>query len=189
MSFLDNSKTAGTAIWIVGIISIILGIVGLISGVLSDETDTAVAVIGGLGGILVGLVYFGFGKSIRSGEITGKWEIVCRIVYLTGIVFIINGIFGYNGDGKDWAIQIAKGIVLGLVCLFIHKRMTDGKTDVLDKILWILLVVISIIYIIISLLDILVFPIGTITGICGLLIGLFLIISLFDDDVKKKMGI
>lgn len=188
MSFLDNPKTVGTAIWIVGILAILLGIIGLVAGILDDDTDTAVAIVGGLGGIIVGLIYFGFGKSIRSGEISDKWDIVCRIVYLTGIVFIVDGIFGYGGDVGDWAIQIIKGIILGIIVLFIHKRMTDGKTDTLDKILWIVLVIVAIIYIILSLLACFSFPVGTVIGICGLLIGLFLLISLFDNDVKSKMG-
>lgn len=188
MSFLDNSKTVGTAIWIVGIIAILLGIIGLIAGVLDDDTDTATAIIGGLGGIIVGLVYFGFGKDIRAGKITEKWDIVCQIIYLTGIVYIINGIFGYDGEVGDWAVQIIKGIIIGCVFLYIHKRMVDEKGNTLDKILWIVLVVLAIIGIIVSLLSIASFPIGTVNGICGLLIGLFVLIALFDNDVKSKMG-
>lgn len=188
MSFLDNPKTVGNAIWIVGILAILLGIIGLIAGVLDDDTDTAVAIIGGLGGIIVGLVYFGFGKSIRAGEISEKWDIVCQIVYLTGIVAIINGIFGYGGEVGDWAVQIIKGIIIGCVFLYIHKRMVDEKGATLDKILWIVLVVLAIIGVIVSLVACIDFPVGTVIGICGVLIYLFLLIALFDNDVKSKMG-
>lgn len=188
MSFLDNSKTVGTAIWIVGIIAILLGIIGLIAGVLDDDTDTATAVIGGIGAIIVGLVYFGFGKDIRAGTISEKWDIVCRIVYLTGIVIIIKGLFGYDGEISDWAVDFIVSLIVGIIVLWIHKRMTDGNVDTLDKILWILLVVFTIIMIIVSLLSIVTFPIGTVYGILGLIIGLFVLVALFDNDVKSKMG-
>lgn len=39
MSFLDNTKTAGTALWIVGILMIISALLTIICGVVDDEMN------------------------------------------------------------------------------------------------------------------------------------------------------
>lgn len=188
MSFLDNSRNAGTALWIVGIVEILLGIVGLVLGIIDDETDTLTAVIGGLGTIVVGALYFGFGKDIRSGAISAKWDIVCRFVMLTATVLFVSGIFGYNGEVANWIGNIVVGLILALIVYWVYKHMTDNKTDTLDKILWLVLVVVMVLSLLANLVSILAFPIGTIEGICGVIISLFLLVALFDNDVKSKMG-
>lgn len=188
MSFLDNSKNAGTALWIIGIVQMLLGIIGLVAGVLDDETDTLTAIIGGIGTIVVGFLYFGFGKKIRSGEVSSKWDIVCQFVMLTATVLFVSGLFGYSGDFGGWIVSIVVGLIFAFIVYWVYKRMTDGKADTLDKILWILLVVIMVLSLLGNLLTIVAFPIGTIEGICGVIISLFLLVALFDDDVKKKMG-
>ncbi len=188
MSFLDNPKNAGTALWIIGIIQMLLGIIGLVSGILDDETDTLTAIIGGLGVIIVGFLYFGFGKKIRGGEISAKWDIVCEFVMLTATVTFVSGIFGYTGDVSGWIGSIVIGLVLALIIYWVYKRMTDGKTDTLDKILWIILVVVMVLSLLSNLLLIFAFPIGTVEGICGVIISLFLLVALFDNEVKSKMG-
>ena len=188
MSFLDNSKNAGTALWVIGIIEVLLGIIGLIAGVLDEETDTLTAIIGGLGTIIVGALYFGFGKDIRSGAISDKWDIVCRFVMLTATVVFVSGLFGYSGEFSGWVVSIVVGLILALIIFWVYKHMTDNKTDTLDKILWVVLVVVMVLSLLGNLFEILAFPIGTIEGICGVIISLFLLVALFDNDVKSKMG-
>ncbi len=188
MSFLDNSKNAGTALWIIGIVEMLLGLVLLVTGVIDDETDSVTAIVTGIGSIIVGFLYFGFGKKIRSGEVSSKWDIVCQFVMLTSTVIFVHGLFGYSGDISEWIASIVIGLIFAFIVYWVYKHMTDGKVDTLDKILWIVLVVIMVISLLVNLASILTFPIGTIEGICGVIISLFLLVALFDDDVKKKMG-
>jgi hypothetical protein len=66
--------------------------------------------------------------------------------------------------------------------------MTDGKTDTVDKILWVLLVLVFIISAIFDIIAMIAFPIATIMGIAGLIVDLFMLLALLDNDVKAKMG-
>ena len=188
MSFLDNSKNVGTAFWVVGIIEIVLGLLMIVMGVVDDGTDLVYGAINGVGSILVGLLYLGFGKDIRNGVISSKWDIVCRFVMVTAIATALNGIFGYNSDIGTWAVNIIVGIILALIIMWIHKKMTDGQATTLDKIIWILLLLIMIISFICDIISLIAFPIGTIMGICGIIIDGFMIIALLDNEVKSKMG-
>ncbi len=193
MSFLDNPKNAGTVLWLIGIIQIVLGVVNIVLGALGvevdgEEIDLVEGVVNGIGTIIIGFLYFGFGKAVRSGEISTKWDILVRFIYLFGMQLIISGIFTYSADAVDWAVQIVVGIILGLIVFWIVKRMTDGKTDTLDKIIWILLLLIFIISAIVDILAMLAFPVGTIMGIAGFIVDAFMIICLLDNEVKAKMG-
>ena len=84
MSFLDNTKTAGTALWIVGILMIISALLTIICGVVDDEMNDHVIgwVILGIGSLICALVYFAFGKSVKSGEVSDKFDIVTKFVYV-----------------------------------------------------------------------------------------------------------
>lgn len=188
MSFLDNSKNVGTAFWVVGIIQIVLGLVMIIMGVVDENTGLIYGAINGVGGILAGFVYFGFGKDIRAGAISSKWDIFCRFVMVTAITTAINGIFGYSDDIGTWAGNIVIGLIVAIILVFIYKRITDGSTDVLDKIIWIVILVLMVLSFIGSIIMLIGFPIGTIMGICGIIISGFMIIALLDNEVKSKMG-
>ena len=188
MSFLDNPKNAGLAVWIVGIVEMILGLASIVTGVVSDDVDTVTGVVTGIGSIIVGFIYFGFGKSVRSGAISDKWDIACRFVLLTAVVTFINGIFGYNSDMGTWATGIVIGLIVAVIIYWIHTRMVAGGDNVINKILWIVLVVVLVISLISSIITVFAFPIGTIEGLCGIIISLFLIVTLLDADVRSKMG-
>ena len=188
MSFLDNPRNAGTVLWIIGILNIILGLVSIIMGVIDDDTDLVYGVINGIGGIIIGIIYFGFGKSIRAGEISEKWDILTRFVLVSAMAVAIGGIFGYDEDLGQYAVNIVVSLIIALIIFWIYKRMTDGKADTVDKILWVLLVLFFIISAIFDIIALIAFPIGTIMGIAGLIVDLFMLLALLDNDVKAKMG-
>lgn len=188
MSFLDNPNNAGTAVTVIGIVQIILGIVLIALGFIDDETDILVGAVGGIGNILVGFLYFGFGKSIRGGEISDKWDIACRFVLLTAIVSFVNGIFGYDGELSHWISSVVIGIIVAAVIYWVYTRMTAGGDNVINKILWILIVVVLVISLLVNIGELLAFPVGTVLGICGIIIDLFLLVTFFDADVKARMG-
>ena len=152
MSFLDNTKTAGTALWIVGILMIISALLTIICGVVDDEMNDHVIgwVILGIGSLICALVYFAFGKSVKSGEVSDKFDIVTKFVYVVGYTTIIGGVFAaLCGFGFDdiggYLVSGIISIVLGFVILWIHKKITDGNISTFDRIMWILLLVIFVI--------------------------------------------
>ncbi|WP_400238260.1 hypothetical protein [Methanomethylophilus alvi] len=199
MSFLDNTKTAGTALWIVGILMIISALLTIICGVVDDEMNDHVIgwVILGIGSLICALVYFAFGKSVKSGEVSDKFDIVTKFVYVVGYTTIIGGVFAaLCGFGFDdiggYLVSGIISIVLGFVILWIHKKITDGNISTFDRIMWILLLVIFIICFISSFFGIggsgLALAVNIIVAICDIVIYLFMIAFMLDNSVKAKFG-
>lgn len=199
MSFLDNTKTAGTALWIVGILMIISALLTIICGVVDDEMNDHVIgwVILGIGSLICALVYFAFGKSVKSGEVSDKFDIVTKFVYVVGYTTIIGGVFAaLCGFGFDdiggYLVSGIISIVLGFVILWIHKKITDGNISTFDRITWILLLVIFVICFISSFFGIggsgLALAVNIIVAICDIVIYLFMIAFMLDNSVKAKFG-
>ena len=199
MSFLDNTKTAGTALWIVGILMIISALLTIICGVVDDEMNDHVIgwVILGIGSLICALVYFAFGKSVKSGEVSDKFDIVTKFVYVVGYTTIIGGVFAaLCGFGFDdiggYLVSGIISIVLGFVILWIHKKITDGNISTFDRIMWILLLVIFVICFISSFFGIggsgLERAVNIIVAICNIVIYLFMIAFMLDNSVKAKFG-
>lgn len=199
MSFLDNTKTAGTALWIVGILMIISALLTIICGVVDDEMNDHVIgwVILGIGSLICALVYFAFGKSVKSGEVSDKFDIVTKFVYVVGYTSIIGGVFAaLCGFGFDdiggYLVSGIISIVLGFVILWIHKKITDGNISTFDRIMWILLLVIFVICFISSFFGIggsgLALAVNIIVAICDIVIYLFMIAFMLDNSVKAKFG-
>ena len=199
MSFLDNTKTAGTALWIVGILMIISALLTIICGVVDDEMNDHVIgwVILGIGSLICALVYFAFGKSVKSGEVSDKFDIVTKFVYVVGYTTIIGGViaalcgFGFYDIG-GYLVSGIISIVLGFVILWIHKKITDGNISTFDRIMWILLLVIFVICFISSFFGIggsgLALAVNIIVAICDIVIYLFMIAFMLDNSVKAKFG-
>lgn len=199
MSFLDNTKTAGTALWIVGILMVISALLTIICGVVDDEMNDHVIgwVILGIGSLICALVYFAFGKSVKSGEVSDKFDIVTKFVYVVGYTTIIGGVFAaLCGFGFDdiggYLVSGIISIVLGFVILWIHKKITDGNISTFDRIMWILLLVIFVICFISSFFGIggsgLALAVNIIVAICDIVIYLFMIAFMLDNSVKAKFG-
>lgn len=199
MSFLDNTKTAGTALWIVGILMIISALLTIICGVVDDEMNDHVIgwVILGIGSLICALVYFAFRKSVKSGEVSDKFDIVTKFVYVVGYTTIIGGVFAaLCGFGFDdiggYLVSGIISIVLGFVILWIHKKITDGNISTFDRIMWILLLVIFVICFISSFFGIggsgLALAVNIIVAICDIVIYLFMIAFMLDNSVKAKFG-
>ena len=78
-------------------------------------------------------------------------------------------------------------IIIGLIVLFLYKKITDGKDSLVDKIVWIILLILFLLTIIggvIALFGIITIPLG----ICMMIIGVFMFMALLDNDVKAKFG-
>ncbi|MBR2254956.1 MAG: hypothetical protein IJ856_03950 [Candidatus Methanomethylophilaceae archaeon] len=194
MSFFDDPKKAGLAFMILGILQIIGGIALIILGVIDDDYKLATAAVLGIGQIIVGAIMFGYGQKVRGGAISKKIDILAEFVKITGVVTIINGIFGAIavalGDGGIGTAIVSAiiSIIIGLIIIFIGSRINDGKQDLGDKIIWIILLVLFVLALIGSVIGLLDFILGTIENICNIFIYIFMLCLLFDGEVKKEMG-
>ena len=191
MSFFDEPKNAGLALIIVAIISVIAGIANIVLGVIDDAGVQTANIVIAIGSIIGAIVYFKYGSSVRSGSVSAKIDILGGFVNAVGIVTIIGGIFTFVAGFVGYEGGIASGIIsviLGLIICWCGKKINDGKQTTVDKIIWIILLIIFIIELLLNIVALIGFPIGTILGICGIIIYIFMLTLLFDGEVKKEMG-
>ena len=194
MSFFDNPRNAGLALMIVGLIQIIFGgIISIALGAMNYEGYSTASIVLGVGYIITGAILFMFGSKVRGGTVSAKIDILAGYVKVVGICIIISGIFSaisvvaIGGDLGSAIVSIIISIIIGLIVLFISSKINDGKQTTGDKIIWVILLLAFIIYLILAILEIITI-IGIINGICDLIISVFMLMLLFDGEVKKEMG-
>ena len=204
MAFFDNQDHAGLALLLLAIVSIVMAIVTMIWEVV-DGSDIQVAnIIVAVGTLIGGFLYLAFAQRVRGqtgsnvisdklgvsgGALNDKFDIICEFVKVFAMVRIVGGVFEIIGGLFNNAL-IANGvidIIIGVIALFLYKKITDGKDSVVDKIVWIILLILFLLTIIggvIALFGIITIPIG----ICMMIIGVFMFMGLLDSDVKAKFG-
>ena len=204
MAFFDNQDHAGLALLILAIVSIVMAIVTMIWEVV-DGSDIQVAnIIVAVGTLIGGFLYLAFAQRVRGqtgsnvisdklgvsgGALNDKFDIICEFVKVFAMVRIVGGVFEIIGGFFNNSL-LANGvidIIIGVIALFLYKKITDGKDSVVDKIVWIILLILFLLTIIggvIALFGIITIPIG----ICMMIIGVFMFMGLLDSDVKAKFG-
>ena len=198
MSFFSEDKNAGMAIIIVGILEIIGALIMIVCGLLKTEVGdnefSIYHVVAGIGYLIAGIILLGYGKKVRGGAFSNKLDLLAEFVRIGGLIIIIGGIFSAAGLVADRSTGLGDGIIsaivaiiIGLIVIWISTKINDGKQTTGDKIIWILLLIIFVISAIMAILEIITI-IGIITGICDLIISIFMITVLLGDDVKKGMG-
>lgn len=200
MSFVDNQKLVGTAFTIIGILFIIAALVQLV-GAFSEEgwTNILGAVIAAIGAILAAILYFKYGNSVRKEELTGKLNILGSYVLVVGVTTVIVNIFaaigGIIGKISFWDSLIM--VILGIIVIWAGKKITDGKETTIDKILWIILTIVFLVLFVLNFVGIfgsfgsgeaLTIIISFITSVCYAVVFLFMLLYMFDGEVKKGMG-
>ncbi len=193
MSFFDNTKIAGWGLFLVAILSIISAIISIYNGAVKEGDDRLALVVAGIGALLAAFIYFGFGNSVRKGEIDKKIDVLAQFVKTVGLATIVASLFG--AIAGTWGVSISTWsnvgmIILGIIICWIAGKINDGKTTNFDRILWIILVVIFLVFFILRLsgafggawYDIL-------ASILMAIVYLYMLIFMFDSDVRKRMGI
>ena len=193
MSFFDNTKIAGWGLFLVAILSIISAIIFIYNGAVKEGDDRLALVVAGIGALLAAFIYFGFGNSVRKGEIDKKIDVLAQFVKTVGLATIVASLFG--AIAGTWGVSISTWsnvgmIILGIIICWIAGKINDGKTTNFDRILWIILVVIFLVFFILRLsgafggawYDIL-------ASILMAIVYLYMLIFMFDSDVRKRMGI
>ena len=191
MSFFDQPKNAGLAMIVVAIVEVIAAIINIVAAATADDGIDFSGIIVAIGLIITAVIYFKYGSQVRSGAISAKIDILASFVNVVGVISIVNGVFQIIAGVVGGAGLIGNGvinIIIGLIICFCGKKINDGKETTLDKIIWIILLVVFIIEILANIVMLIGFPIGTLMGICGIIIYVFMTLLLLDGDVKKAMG-
>ena len=191
MSFFDQPKNAGLAMIIVAIVEVIAAIINVVAAATADDGVDYTGIVVAIGLIITAVIYVKYGSKVRSGAISAKIDILASFVNVVGVISIISGVFYIIGGAVGNHSYIGSGvigIILGLIICYCGKKINDGKETTLDKILWIILLVIFVIEILANIVMLVGFPIGTLMGICGIIIYVFMTLLLLDGEVKKAMG-
>ena len=191
MSFFDQPKNAGLAMIVVAIVEVIAAIINIVAAATADDGIDFSGIIVAIGLIITAVIYFKYGSQVRSGAISAKIDILASFVNVVGVISIVNGVFQIIAGVAGGAGLIGNGvinIIIGLIICFCGKKINDGKETTLDKIIWIILLVVFIIEILANIVMLIGFPIGTLMGICGIIIYVFMTLLLLDGEVKKAMG-
>lgn len=202
MSLLDNPKNFGLAAIVIGIVSLLVGIMAIIGGLFAEGIALG-AIVTAVGTILYGLLIFGIGMPIYKGEETNSLSILGKFVNVIGIATIVVGIFAGAGSIIDGSLgggisEIVIGLIFGLILIWVATKILDGSVDIMDKIIWVILLIVFIVLSIVALVGIITpFFAGfsiidavffAILSLCQFILYAFLLIAVLSKDVKKAMG-
>lgn len=201
MSLLDNPKNFGLAAIIIGVVSLLVGIMAIVNGALADEIAFG-AIVAAIGTILYGLLILGIGLPIFKGEITNSLSILGKFVRVIGLATIVVGIFAGAGTIIDGSLgggitEIVIGLIFGLILIWVSTKILDGSVDLMDKIIWILLLIVFLILTIVSMVGIITPFLGgfsveivflAILSLCQFILYAFLLFAVLSNDVKTAMG-
>ena len=204
MSFFKENRTAGIALIILGVINLIGALAALVGVFTAKDGIVVSAAVACIGPIIMAVLYFRFGVSVKNGTISKKIDILAYFVRLAGLSEIILAIFNLWNNietGGAWAAigALIISIIIGLIILAVSGRINDGKQDTLDKVIWIILVVlfaISAIMDIVALVGVIAAGVTIslailttiVLPIISFIIDVFMLLLLFDSDVKREMN-
>ncbi len=184
MSFFNDNKVAGMAVLILGVLYILGAIVALYYGATAEGGADAGAILAAVGSLISGFIVLKFGMDMRNGAFSDKTVLLGKFVYMVGITTIIGGIFTVLLSVGSAVF----GIILGIIILLCGMKIQNASGGTIEKILWIILMIISILMLIGGIMTLAASVAAIITGVCGIILGIFLILLLLDDSVKKQMG-
>jgi len=189
---------------VLGAINLIVGLVALVTALTAGNIVVS-AVVACIGPIIMAALYLRFGISVKNGGVPKKIDILAYFVRLAGLSEIIIAVFNLwyaiETSGAIAAIgSLIVSIIIGLIILFVAGRINDGKQDTGDKIIWIILVVLFAISAVLDVLAVIgfitdgnfAFDLKTISAlivpIASFIIDVFMLLLLFDSDVKREMN-
>ena len=192
MSLFDNTKIVGWALFLAGILLLIGAIVEIANAATADNGigENLAFVVSGIGTLLGALVFFGFGNGVRKDS-PKKIEVVGKFITTIALMTIITGFF--DAIAGIWGVGISTwsgvlSIIIGIIIFWIGSKVNDGKNTAFDKLLWIILVIVFLVMLIVKLMGIGDGGWGnTLSCILMAIVYLFMLVFMFDKDVKKNM--
>ena len=142
MSFFDETKNFGLMAMIAGLVMVLSAILWVVDGF-----D-----LGLIGVLIAGLLLLIFGLGVYQGEsklnigslfdegVTSKFGLVVAFIIIVGVIDIVQGIFALN----------IMSIVVGVLLILFGFLMKMDLSPILEKIIWIILLIVFLLGIIIN---------------------------------------
>ena len=142
MSFFDETKNFGLMAMIAGLVMVLSAILWVVDGF-----D-----LGLIGVLIAGLLLLIFGLGVYQGEsklnigslfdegVTSKFGLVVAFIIIVGVIGIVQGIFALN----------IMSIVVGVLLILFGFLMKMDLSPILEKIIWIILLIVFLLGIIIN---------------------------------------
>ncbi len=194
MSFFDKTETVGWMIIVIGILGVVKALLSVVGAVNDDYTSNEKIglIVTAVGYLLAAVILFVFGNKVRVGTISSKLDVVAGYVQTMGLMTMISAIFIIIGGAimcTDAGVVLAtSGVVLliiGAIILYLGKTINNGKSK--TGILWMILVIVFFLLTIGSLLSIGGDAVQIIQAVCNFIMYLFILVFLFDREVKNAM--
>ncbi|MDR0523487.1 MAG: hypothetical protein LBG62_03600 [Candidatus Methanoplasma sp.] len=191
MSFFDNNQNVGLALIVIGLINLIAGIVSAAW----EHTGSSIAY--GIGSVITGILILLYGIKVRNGS-NDKVAIVSGLVGTIGLATILSAIFNAIGAytaSDDVTLVAAIGavilsIIIGLIYLWVASKIAGANKNVISKIVWVLLLIVSVLGAIGSLIGAISGnPIAIITGLAWFVVYVYVLIAALSNEVKSSMGV
>jgi hypothetical protein len=188
MSFFDETKNFGLMAMIAGLVMVLSAILRVVDG--SD--------LGLIGVLIAGLLLLIFGLGVYQGEsklnigslfdegVTSKFGLVVAFIIIVGVTEIVQGIFALN----------IMSIVVGVLLILFGFLMKMDLSPILEKIIWIILLIVFLLDIIRSILSVVgAFggePLGIVLNVLNavayLVIYIMLFLYMLSPEVKSRMS-
>lgn len=196
MSFLNETKNFGLILMILGLIEIFVGAYMLV-----DSLDTKLSIIS-IGTIIAGVLYVIAGDMIYTqktgplasmfeGGIDTKFGVVTGYVYLAGFCITILGLCT-TLDGGDGLIIAIFGVIMAIIAW----ALCNGNKGTVDKILYVVLVILFLLVAITGVWAIIDMPANSdtialiaeyIRYVMNIVMALVVFIYLLSAEVKEKI--
>ena len=188
MSFLDETRNFG----ILALIVAIVNAAGAVLFFFNEDIDPVWRTIAGVGGVLSSIVMILAGFTIMTGNIPSFLDklfpdgAVSKFGVITGYTAAI-GVASIVGLGFT-VVDIVAGVLVGLILLGIVWILTNDRRGIVERILWVILIVVYFIGIITGVAIAITGGLNLVSGICLTLMYLLAFTYLFDPSVKRKFG-
>ncbi|MFA7623101.1 MAG: hypothetical protein WCX76_05115 [Candidatus Methanomethylophilaceae archaeon] len=188
MSFFDETKNFGLMAMIAGLVMVLSAILWVVDGF-----D-----LGLIGVLIAGLLLLIFGLGVYQGEsklnigslfdegVTSKFGLVVAFIIIVGVIGIVQGIFALN----------IMSIVVGVLLILFGFLMKMDLSPILEKIIWIILLIVFLLGIIIHILNVvgafggepLWIVLNVLNAVAYLVIYIMLFLYMLSPEVKSRMS-
>ncbi len=202
MWFFGNTRALGIIFLLVALLLLFDGIIMMTEAV--DLTDiippdtpmsdsTAFATVAGAGIIFAALLYIVYAHRVMIGKLTGKINVLSQYVAVVGIttmVIIVSegiGIYAAGGSYEDMETIARLGFAFAIILLLVAYRIGSGKRGDVKRFRWAVLVIAFVLMALESLTEAADYG-QYAEHIAHLLLAIFMILFLIDDEVRRDMG-
>jgi hypothetical protein len=188
MSFFDETKNFGLMAMIAGLVMVLSAILWVVDGF-----D-----LGLIGVLIAGLLLLIFGLGVYQGEsklnigslfdegVTSKFGLVVAFIIIVGVTGIVQGIFALN----------IMSIVVGVLLILFGFLMKMDLSPILEKIIWIILLIVFLLGIISGILSVvgafggepLWIVLNVLNAVAYLVIYIMLFLYMLSPEVKSRMS-